>query len=210
MGKGKLAFGMNAGLQQFQFNASKLAILDDDDILLSSNQNTIYPDLGCGLFYVKNKFSVGFSALGLINHPKNSFNIENTKSFNSKNFVLTTSKYWSLGNLWELESALLANYMLNYKPFASGSFIANYKKELFFGASMKSNNSTAVILGIKLDKLSASLENVCLGYSYDFNFSPLNKYLNNTHEITLSLHFDKPKSIKKQKQKPEEISPYNL
>ncbi|MBC7388167.1 MAG: PorP/SprF family type IX secretion system membrane protein [Opitutaceae bacterium] len=210
MGKGRLAFGMNVGLQQYQFNSSKLAILDDDDILLSSKQNALYPDLGCGLFYVKNRFSLGLSALGLLKHPNNSFNIENTKSYNSKNITLITSKIWILGSSLELESALLANYMLNYNPFVSCSFVANYKKELYVGGNFKSNKSAAVILGIKLDKLSASLENVCLGYSYDLNFSALNKYLNNTHEITLNLNFDKPKSVKKAKQKPEEISPYNL
>ncbi len=209
-GKGRLAFGMNAGFQQYQFNSSKLAILDEDDILLSSKQNALYPDLGVGLFYAQNKFSLGFSSLGLISHPDNSFNIEASKAFISKNFILTTSKTWTLGNSLELESALLANYILNFNAFASISFIANYKRELFFGANMKSNKSAAVIMGLKLDKLSASLENVCLGYSYDINFSPLNKYLNNTHEITLNMRFDKPKSVKKQKQKPEEISPYNL
>ena len=208
--KGKMAFGVNAGAMQYQFVQSLVAVKEEDDILLASKQNQLYPDLAFGLAYSKNEFFIGFSALGLISHPKNSFNLESNRSFISKTFVLTIDKNWKLSNVWGLQTALLSHYALNERSVSSISLVTNYKKELFMGGNFKSNKSAAIILGLKLDKLSAALENVCLGYSYDLNFSPLSSYLNNTHEISINIKFDKPKSLNKEKQKPEEISPYDL
>ena len=67
-----------------------------------------------------------------------------------------------------------------------------------------------MILNLRLSKISAGLENLALGYSYDINFSSSNKYLNNTHEVSINMSLEKPKSIRKQRQKPVEISPYDL
>ncbi len=109
-----------------------------------------------------------------------------------------------------METALLASWNLKKAPLLCASFIGNYKEKLYVGTNLRSNRSLAIIFGIKLDKIASAFENMCLGYSYDVNFSSLNKYLNNTHEITLNISLDKPKSLPKERQKPVEISPYDL
>ena len=210
LAKGKLSFGMNVGFQRYQFDPNKIAIQDEDDVLLSSKHNAVYPNLGFGMLFMKNRFFIGASALSVLKHPDNSFLAESTNSFVNRNFILNTSNTWKTSRDTKLEATILASYNFQKNPLICASFIGNYREKIYVGTNVRSNKSMAIILGIKLDKVASAFENMCLGYSYDVNFSSLNRYLNNTHEVTLNISFDKPKSIPKERQKPVEISPYDL
>lgn len=208
--KGIVSFGIHLGMTQYYFNSSRIAIRDEDDILLSGPSRTYYADFGCGLMYATKTFNIGLASSDLFNHPNNSFHISYTKATIQPNYYLTSSKKWELSTKWGVETTLLAHYEPYKDPFATLSTVASFQMELFIGTNLKSNKTMALLVGINLNKLSTSLEHVRLGYSYDLNFSSLNKYLNNTHEVTLTLKFDKPRSVRSEKEKPSEISPYDL
>lgn len=209
--KGKLAFGMNVGLAQYNFNVNRLSIKDSDDQLLA-NKTTghIQPDLGFGVLYSKKKLLVGFSVANMLKHPNNVFNPEISKGNVKPNYSGLLSQKLDLSMNWELEALFLGNYCNNHGLIGSSAVLLSHKKGFTFGGSYRTSKSAALMLGLRLDRVSAALENCTLGYSYDLNLGETKVYLNNTHEFTLAIKFDKPKSIQKENQKPIEISPYNL
>lgn len=209
--KGKLAFGAKLGMHQTRFNASELTIKDEQDRTLTTMvTNAITPDLGFGLHYSNKSWHAGIAMYNLTSNQFHAF--ENTTSAGEYNasFSLQASKNLSLNPNWNLQPSFLAVYIPNIHHLEIGNLTLSYKKELYLGTSYRSNQSMVFMLGVRLNKISSALENLRVGYSYDLNMSTLNVYLQNTHELTLSLLFDHPKSLKRESQKPSEISPYDL
>jgi type IX secretion system PorP/SprF family membrane protein len=211
LNKGKLAFGMNLGLAQYNFNVNRLAIKDSDDQLLANTTTgRIHPDLGFGVLYTKKNFLAGFSVANMLKHPNNVFNPEISQGNVKPNYSGLVSQKIGLSVNWELEALVLGNYWNNRNLIGSGAVLFSYKKGFTFGGSYRTSKSAALMLGLRLDRVSAALENCTLGYSYDLNLGETRVYLNNTHEFTLAIKFDKPKNIQKENQKPKELSPYDL
>ena len=211
LNKGKLAFGMNVGLVQYNFNVNRLAIKDSDDQLLANTTTgRIQPDLGFGVLYSKKKMLVGFSVANMLKHPNNVFNPEISRGNVKPNYSGLVSQKIDLSTAWELEALFLGNYWNNQHIVGSSTVLLTYKKGFTFGGSYRTSKSAALMLGLRLERVSAALENCTLGYSYDLNLGETSVYLNNTHEFTLAIKFDKPKNIQTEKQKPKELSPYDL
>lgn len=151
--------------------------------------------------------------MAMYNLTSNQFHaLQNTTSVGEYNssFSFQASKGISLNTKWNLQPSFLAIYVPNIHNLEIANLVLDYKKELYLGSSYRSNKSMVFMLAVRLNKISTVLENLRVGYSYDLNLSSLNSYLQNTHEITLSLFFDPPKNLKKESQKPSEISPYDL
>lgn len=211
LSKGRLSFGAKLGMHQTHFNVSDLTIKDEQDkVLATSNQTRITPDIGFGLCYLRKKWSIGASAYNLSSNTQSAFISDGGTTRFSTNYSFQSTYLLELNPNWHLEPSVLGIYIPNWSRLGIVTAILDYKNEIYLGSSYRSNKSVAVIIGVRLDKISMALENLRIGYSYDLNFSSLNTYLNNTHEFTLSLVIDKPKNLRKEKQKPVEISPYDL
>lgn len=65
--KSTLAFGMNAGVTQFQANLQDVGISDDP--AFGNNINKTLPNIGAGVFWSNDRFYVGLSLPKLLNSP---------------------------------------------------------------------------------------------------------------------------------------------
>jgi len=209
--KGKLSFGAKLGIHQTRFNASDLTIKDEQDKTLTSIQsNSLTPDLGFGFHYMDKSWSAGIAMYNLTSNQFHAFQNSSTDGEYNSSFSLQASKNIPLNQNWGFQPSLLAVYLPKLYNLEIVNLTVDYKKELYLGSSYRSNKSIVFMLAVRLNKISTALENLRVGYSYDLNMSSLNTYLQNTHELTLSLLFDHPKSVKRESQKPAEISPYDL
>ncbi len=211
MGSGTLSFGVKIGVCQTRFNASAISVKDEQDKLLNQNQiNAITPTIGFGIWYAKSNLSAGFAMYDMSESASAALIPSLGQNQTVKSFSGQFNYTFALGGNWNLHFFLLDLYLPEKYNIASATTLLNYKNQLSLGSGYRSNQNLTFLANFKLNKIATALENMELGYSYDVNLSPSANYFGNSHEISLKLSLEKPKNVAHEKQKPQEISPYDL
>ncbi len=198
---GGLSIGLTIGIVQYRVNASKIRLQQSGDILGDQNQTQWFPDVGLGLFYYKmldgpgfngNVFYAGFSVpqlLGLditFQQDDGSFALQRIPHF-----------YGQAGFLAFLteDSFLEPSVWLRYLPDVpfSADFNLRYQLPLalWVGVGGSTQKSVHLETGVWLGDRYGFSNSFRIGYGYDHYFSSIGPRVGGTHEINLSMSFDR-------------------
>ena len=189
--KGKLSFGLSAGIIGCTFDLSKMKYKDISEPVLSTTASYGTIDFNTGFYYYTNSFYVG----GSLTHI-NAAKLSNSTNFNA--FQLNSHSFIYSGKAWQLNDNLVFNpsIMLKLLPKSLGNSVdlnANFliKNCLWLGLSARYKYGLVFLAQYLIsDKFK-------IGYSYDMGYNKIGTTGKATHEIMLSYDFNtfKPKLL---------------
>ena len=185
----KLSFGLSLGLTQFKIDESKIVFENNEPTGLKKF-TWINPDATSGLYLYNEDFYFGFSVDQLFRNkmPINyKSGIARVDSLNRLKIHYTTvaGYKFKLSKEYEIEPSILFRATSNSSPQLELSSKFIYKKTLWLGASYRTSDAVAFLLGYTYK------EKIYLGYAYDMTYSKLNVVSQGSHEIMVGARFNK-------------------
>lgn len=183
---GKLGVGIDLGFIQKELSGDFVANDPNDPIIpYNGEKGSTIPDLGAGLYYNNDNLYVGISSSHIL---------EPEVDLSTVNYIYARHYYGMIGYKFDLTPSLALTPSIHAKydgtTFQS-DFNANLhiNDKIWVGASYRLEDAIVLMAGFKV------LQNLKIGYSYDYNMSELNDYNNGSHEIFLGYCFNPPKKV---------------
>lgn len=193
IGKGKLGFGLGAGVISYRVNWNQIEYRDENDVFatLSSEKRTI-PDFKFGIFFNNKRFYWGFSSTH-INRP--SYSVTTVNDSVTYSSTLRRHVFFTIGRAFVISDNVLFSPSVMIRNFPGTTLTAvdinlnfELKKMIWVGASLRSSQSV-----VGLVQYNAG-EFLRIGYSYDFAFGRLRTAQSGTHELMIGFNLDVFKS----------------
>jgi len=183
----KLSFGLSALMFQHIFDMTKLTTDQPNDItLLSAHNSYLSPDANFGMyFYSGSKYYIGYSTHHLIQSKLDLLNILNEiDNPINRTHYLAGGYNFSLGTNYLLSPSLLFQFIETFPYQYEIGTNLTYKNTVWLGASYRNQDAIVGIFGFRYNQL-------CIGYSYDYSITDISGYNNGSHEVFLSIRFDR-------------------
>lgn len=183
LGKGKLAFGLGAGIMSHTMDWAMIEYKDRNDAYanLSREQKTI-PDFKFGMYFNNKNFYIGASMTHL-NEGQYAHFVRDTILYVAslrQHIFFTVGRAFALGSNFTFSPSILMRTVVNVKSVSADlNLNFRYKEVMWFGVSLRSEKSLIVMAQYNInDKLK-------VGYSYDAAFGKLAGYHGGTHELMI-------------------------
>ncbi len=205
---GGFSLGLTFGLVQYRVKGTEIEFLDEGEVLSNSDYYQIHPDVGFGLYYYK-AMDKGFFKDDIfytgVSIPQTlGFDLTFTDD-NGEFYIHRIQHYYALIGLYKNISEL--NYFepsiwFKYTPNAPINIDLNlrylftrgrgYFARPFFwlGTGYSFNQSIHLEVGFFLNDLFDD-SHIKIGYGYDYGFNTYGPFFGNTHELNLSLSFER-------------------
>jgi len=186
MGRGKLSFGLAAGLTHLTHNLNSIRYTDAGDMLLQDpGRRALLPAFSVGSYYYSDKFYAGISLPLLTNHEMNQETGRYRIGFDpaATNYNLVTGYLFGLSEKLEL----LPSLMFRTNPAVSTQLDIHcsviYNKKVSIGAIIRTSGNLSAVLQIQANR------QLRVGYSYGYELSGLSSYQHGSHEVVLKYNF---------------------
>lgn len=188
LSKGKLAFGIKAGVSRYYSKYNQLTYWDQGDQVFNSNTITKWlPKFGFGTYYYAEKWYAGISIPTLLAYDENkNFSLDVNKSSDiRRHYFLTAGYVYELNKLFKLKPS----FLLKYIPAAPLEVDINlnllYNDQFWFGVSYRTEDAVTVLIEYQTNYRFR------VGYAYDFTTSKIRNYSSGSHEILIGYDFGK-------------------
>lgn len=193
VGKGKLGFGLGAGVINYRINWNQIDYRDENDVFaaLSGDRQTV-PDFKFGVFFNNKRFYWGLSATHLNRGTYSSVQVNDTLTYTS---TLQRHLFFTIGRAFVISENVLFSPSVMIRNYPGTTITAvdinlnfQLKKILWAGVSLRSEQS---IVGIIQYNAGEFLR---IGYSYDWATGRLRTAQTGTHELMIGFNLDLFKS----------------
>lgn len=183
----KLAFGVNAGVTQYDARLNDVLVWDEQDEVYANNLTKIVPRIGAGAYFFSEKYYAGISVPTLLAYDDGTdFSIDVSKaSFLRRHYLLTGGVVFDVSENVKFKPSILVKYVKNAPVEGDLNFSAVFKDAFWVGASYRTNDAVALLLQYQSNAYFR------IGYSYDITISGLRGYQNGSHEIMIGVDFGK-------------------
>lgn len=187
LGSGKLGVGIDAGLVQNTIDGKFVApegTANDPAIPQNAVSGGAF-DLGAGVYYQSDKLYVGLSSTHLL---ESEIDLDKFSKEYKRHF------YGMIGYTLEVTPSVTLKPMLFVKNVTENTTIdvnvnAHFNNRFWAGLSWRNEDALVGMFGLTL------MDNLRLGYSYDFTTSELKDYSDGSHEIMLGYCFNIKKKV---------------
>lgn len=183
LGKGKLAFGLGAGVLNYRINWNEITYRDQADAYAQlQNEAHMLPDFKFGMFFNNKNFYTGVSVTHLNRAQYGKFiadSLTATAQLRRHSFF-TIGRAWKVGSNFTLNPSLMIRSVIGTQLTSIDlNFNMRYKEVIWFGASFRSEGDLIIMAQYNIS------EKLKVGYSYDSTFGRLKGYHGGSHEIML-------------------------
>lgn len=197
---GRLSFGAKLGLVQWNEALEKLVIKDESETL-TGNKKTV-PDVGAGLYYKDNSYSIGIAA----NYSPGIY--FGTHGPSKLYYTLSGEMKQRISASFSIAPTLLVRYTDHFSPLVSLALPLEYNDFLWAGLSYRSRSTLSFMAGINLPRLLQNrYDKLTLFYYFDYAAQKTSTKLGNGHELMLSYNPGKNRSLETIKKKRATVSP---
>ncbi|GAB4138327.1 MAG: type IX secretion system membrane protein PorP/SprF [Bacteroidia bacterium] len=191
LGKGKLAFGLGAGMMNYRVNWNAVEYKDQNDPYASlSATNNNFPDFKAGVFYNTKKFYIGTSMTHL-SEPIYAKAIDTIvkPSYLRHHGFFTVGRVFQFGSSILFSPSVIVRHVFDYQQ-SSIDLNLNFKFNdvLWVGVSARSEKAVVAMIQYNIT------EKLKVGYSLDVSSNKLRAYQSGTHEIMLGFDLNVFKS----------------
>lgn len=182
LGRGKLAFGLRAGLINYNYDWNKIEYKDEEDAIpTTAPESFMKPNFDFGIYYNTKTFYMGV-AIDHLNRAQYSLlsasDTVTSVAKQSANFTGTIGKAFILNDNLVLKTSLLMR-----AANASGNIDINgsllIKNKVLFGLTLRSSQAFVLMTEFNITK------NLRLGAGYDFDGTEVAKTTSGSFEIFL-------------------------
>ena len=187
LSKGRLAFGIKAGVSNYILNSNKVIYWDGGDAVFDGRKTAWLPKMGFGAYYFFDKWYAGFSIPTLLAYDsKQNFSFDVSEaSFLQRHYYLYGGYIFKLNEEFKLKPSALVKYL----PAApiQGDINLNllYKDMFWFGIGYRSLDAAVVMIEYQTNTRFR------VGYAFDITTTNIRKYSAGTHEIMIGYDFGK-------------------
>lgn len=184
---GKLAMGLQAGLNIVSADFSDLNLDNFNDASFTNINNRTKPNFGAGLYFSNENFFAGFSVPFILNNGFENFDFESLSS------EIKAARYYYLHGGINIPLDRTKNFMLRPSTLIRAQegqpLSIDLNAEVIFyevfslGASYRNIDAIVTFINLKLS------EQFHFAYAYDWTTSDLNQFSNGTHEFVLNYRF---------------------
>ena len=182
---GFLSLGLKTGLDLRKNNLSKLAPLDPSDPNYQQDLvSKISPNFGAGLYYYTDNHFVGVSIPKIRN---TNLNETNQDYFGQEKYI---RHYFVIGGYifqvhpdWKLKPSFFSKHVAGAPSSWDINGSVMYRERVITGISHRFGDSMGAMVQLQ------ALQNLWLGYAYDFTTSGLRRHNRGTHEIMVLFNF---------------------
>lgn len=187
LGAGDLGIGINAGMANQSltpsWNGADVINPDSDNAIPQSGGSVFGFDMGLGVYYSSDNLYVGVSTTHL-NQTSFDYPEEIAETKLIRHYYLMAGYSIQLANpVFEILPSLMVQTDARSNHLYLNTNL-RYNKRFWGGVSYSVGGAISALIGIEL------LNGIQIGYSYDFELSPLLKYNSGSHEITVRYCFD--------------------
>jgi type IX secretion system PorP/SprF family membrane protein len=182
LGPGKLAMGLELGIDQFSVDWSSLIKKDANDVVIPlGNGSSTSPNGAFGLFYTTENFYFGYSLKNMVGSRLNS-GVPDTENA-ARKYV---HHFINVGGVAEINDNFQAEPFLLIKGTKAarwqvdlGSYLV-FKEKIGIGLAYRTGDALVSVLKIEF------LDKFYLGYSYEAQMGRLKPFTSSSHEIMVA------------------------
>lgn len=185
--KGKLAFGIKAGVTNYVFKSAGVTVWDQNDEMFTGRRSAWLPKFGFGAYYFAEKWYAGLSIPTLMAydaHRDFSFDV-NKGSFLNRHYYLYGGYVFKLNEKFKLKPSTLIKYLPAAPVEADINLNLLYNDQFWIGASYRSLDAVVFMVEYQTNTRFR------VGYAYDLTTSKIRNYSTGTHEIMIGYDFGK-------------------
>lgn len=184
------SLGVEARVQQYAVDMTKLSESLGSDPLLGANDNRVKFDAGFGLSYTNKNFQVGASVSQLVQSKLAIYSGSLSRSEEARlyrHYYFHANYKWSVDEETTVTPHLLVTYLPNAPVEIVGGARVEHKELLWIGAGYRSKQSWMLSAGLHIKKKFS------IGYAYDIYTAPVSEYTtgHSAHELMLRYNFIK-------------------
>jgi len=181
--RSQISFGLMGQAFQYRINEDEVVFgTDNYDPIKNNGFNTVafIPDANFGFYWTSEKHFLGFSANQLFQSrlKLGSSDLGQLKLY--RHYYFIGGYRFDLTSDFMLEPSTLIKTSEQFFPQADVSLKLHYKTDYWAGLSYRTGGSAAAMFGVRMNQLY-------LGYAYEYTFSNIRKHSFGTNEILLSL-----------------------
>lgn len=179
--KGKLAFGVKAGINLINVDREGLSSDDPNDPKLLQNvRNNVNPNFGFGIYYHLPYFFVGVSSPKML---EKSYDKLSKTNLERRHYFGTIGGVITLTDKWKLRPVGLVKITENAPLSADVSLAAIYNNFLWFGVNYRLDAALGAFVQIQ------PVPQFKIGVASDFGLQKIRNYNSGTFELLLSYDF---------------------
>jgi type IX secretion system PorP/SprF family membrane protein len=179
----RVSFGLNAGI--LQYKSEKIEGIDDNDKAMPKTITSKFlPDAAIGVYMYSTNFHVGFSADRLFNSKLVLAEDQKALGKLKSHFYLIGAYNYIFNRKYALESSVNIRGVSPAPIQLDFNVKAIYRKIGWFGVSFRTQDAISFLGGYIFNN------KIYIGYSYDYNISPLRKYSTGSHELMFGYRFN--------------------
>ena len=180
---GVLSFGLQGGINNISSDFNKLNLKDQTDVLLQGKEQVWNPNFGTGIYFTNDKTFLGLSVPYLINSSALESEGVLSEAKRYRYYYLYGGTTLPMNRNFKLKPSAL----LRFQEGAPITFdmtlgIVAYET-LKFGATYRLNDNVTFLFELEL------LDQLHLGYAYEYTLSEISDYSNGSHELMLNFRF---------------------
>ena len=184
--KGKLSFGIQAGLKYYNIDWEKIYTENPDYMFQGTQENKLTPDANFGIYYSTNRIYAGISSKQLLQNEYGLVKIDGKTAYSK----LVRHFYGMAGILIPITDNVLfrPSTLIKYVNNAplQADLSANFLINQLFWVGMTYRTESALVF---MTEFNVG-KNLRIGYSYDVYLNQLVHYNQGSHEIILGFDFD--------------------
>lgn len=186
LGRGNLAFGLQAGFKYFDFDWRQINVEDPDYTFSPQDIQRFTPDANFGIYYQSNRMYVGLSSKQLFQNDYAVIKVDNKTTYTK----LLRHFYGMAG------VAIPINEKMVFRPSTLIKFVKNAPMQVdvnasilfdnifWIGASYRSEHAIVLMTEFRVT------DKIRVGYSYDMYLNELLPHNKGSHEIRLGFDFN--------------------
>lgn len=176
--KGRLSFGLKAGLNILNGDLSSLSKQDATEMSVSTRyQNELQPNIGGGIYYSSTQWFVGLAVPKII---QNTASLTDLTYLDQRHYYLTVGGYINASRMLKLRPSAMLKVTQNAPIAVDGSLAFIIYDKLWLGGNYRLAESGGVFVQYQFSNQFK------VGYAFEMATSKLRKYNAGTHEILLS------------------------
>ncbi len=184
--KGKLSFGLQAGIKYNTIDWNMIQLEDPDFVFQGEQKSKLVPDANFGIYYYSNRMFAGISSKQLLQNEYGMVTIDGKKTYSKllRHFYGMAGVAVPVSDMVIFRPSVLVKYVPNapWQMDLNASFLFN---DLFWlGMTYRTDGDLVFLTEIKVGRKYR------IGYSYDINVKDRINYNSSSHEIRLGLDLD--------------------
>jgi type IX secretion system PorP/SprF family membrane protein len=177
----RLAVGLQGGLVYQRMNWASAEAPADDQAFVNLSRSTWFPKLGGGIYFNTNKSYIGISIPQVVLY-KNTTGPDSGQYYTSQMYYLNAGYDLNVVSNVVFKTSFLLKYIKNSPAQLDINGMFSYKRFITAGVSYRTGNALIFLLEAELNQLR-------IGYAYDYYLNTLRNYNSGSHELMLKYVF---------------------